>query len=60
MKDVREKFSGVNEDDFEEDVPIRRSGKDMKLNNREIDEMAASMYEFLYGGDTSLDIESVF
>lgn len=59
MKDVREKYSGVSEDDFDEDVPIRRSGKDMKLQDKEIDEMASSMYEFLYGGDSGMDLESV-
>lgn len=60
MKDVREKYTEVGEDDFDDEVGIRRHGKDMKLDDKDIDDMATSMYEFLYGSEANLDLDSVF
>lgn len=61
MKDVREKYAGVTDDDFDGgDMELRRTGKASKLNEeKEIDELAGSMYEFLYGSDSSFDIENI-
>lgn len=60
MKDVREKYSGVSDEDFDGDVEIRRQGKAAKLNkDDEIDDLAASMYEFLYASDSNFDLESI-
>lgn len=55
MKDVREKYTDVTEDDFDPDVEIRRQGRHMK-NNENLDELAVSLYDFLYGNDSELDI----
>lgn len=59
MKDVRDKFGGEEELDTETDFrTLSRAGRGMKLdgddsdkNSKEMDneELAASMYDFLYG-----------
>lgn len=63
MKDVREKYAGVTEDDFESgDVELRRTGRQGKAlmsENDEVDNMAASMYEFLYASDSGFDIDGI-
>jgi len=59
MKDVREKYSGVSEDDFEGDIEFRRTGRGMKLQENEIDDLANSMYEFLYGSDSGFELDSL-
>lgn len=63
MKDVREKFSGVTEDDFEGEMDFRRTGKSVNLSGdeteREIDAMANTMYEFLYASESGFDIEGL-
>ncbi|KAL1513383.1 hypothetical protein ABEB36_002802 [Hypothenemus hampei] len=66
MKDVREKYAGVTDDDFDGgDVELRRTGrqgKATKLGNdqeKEIDDLAASMYEFLYTSDSGFDIDGI-
>lgn len=61
MKDVREKYAGVADDDFDGgDMELRRTGKASKLaEDKEVDELASSMYEFLYGSDSSFDIENI-
>ncbi|CAG9768984.1 unnamed protein product [Ceutorhynchus assimilis] len=64
MKDVREKYAGVADDDFESgDVELRRTGREGKLMNsdkeKEVDDLAASMYEFLYASDSGFDIDGI-
>lgn len=60
MKDVREKYAGVGDEDLDDDVEIRRQGKDMKFEkDGEMDSLATDIYEFLYGSDTSLDLDSL-
>ncbi|KAG5896396.1 hypothetical protein JTB14_009601 [Gonioctena quinquepunctata] len=62
MKDVREKFNGVADDEL--DADFRRTGKAMDFSTneseKEIDDLAASMYEFLYASDSSLDVDEFF
>lgn len=59
MKDVREKYSGVADDDFDGgDMELRRTGKATKID-ADVDELASSMYEFLYGSDSNFDIENI-
>lgn len=62
MKDVREKYAGVAEDDFDGgDMELRRTGKASQFAaDKEVDELASSMYEFLYGSDSNFDIENIF
>ncbi|XP_017777220.1 PREDICTED: uncharacterized protein LOC108563138 [Nicrophorus vespilloides] len=65
MKDVREKFSGdadVDEDDDVDNVEFRRTGKAAKVqgSNAEIDYLASSMYDFLYGSENNLDLDNLF
>lgn len=63
MKDVREKYAGVADDDFESgDVELRRTGRRGKAGNdqdKEVDDLAASMYEFLYASDSGFDIDGI-
>ncbi|XP_066155467.1 uncharacterized protein [Euwallacea fornicatus] len=60
MKDVREKYAGVSDDDFEgSDVELRRTGRKMDSQEKEIDTLAASMYEFLYASDSGFDIDGI-
>ncbi|KAK9879761.1 hypothetical protein WA026_006823 [Henosepilachna vigintioctopunctata] len=60
MKDVREKYVGVSDDELDEDVEIRRQGKSAQDGNEaEIDALATNVYEFLYASDPSLDIENI-
>ncbi|XP_018571112.1 uncharacterized protein LOC108910840 isoform X2 [Anoplophora glabripennis] len=61
MKDLRQKYGNVDEEELEDDdLEIRRQGKDMKLTStKEIDELAASVYEFLYSGDGGFDIDGL-
>lgn len=58
LKDIRERYDGLEE--YESDVEFGRRGKAMKApSDGEIDDMAASMYEFLYSssnGEQDLDI----
>lgn len=62
MKDLRHKYGSVDEDELEDDeLEIRRQGKDMKFPaDKEIDELAASVYEFLYSSDSSFDVDGLF
>lgn len=64
MKDVREKFSGVADEELDTEMDLRRTGKATKLppneSEKEIDDLAASMYEFLYASDSSFDAEELF
>lgn len=61
MKDVREKYAGVTDDDFDAgDMELRRTGKAAKMaEDKEVEELAGSMYEFLYGSDSNFDIENI-
>lgn len=60
MKDVREKYAGVADDDFDgSDMELRRTGKASKIDSENVDELASSMYEFLYGSDSNFDIENI-
>lgn len=62
MKDVREKFSGVSDDELDGEMDLRRTGKANKTpdNDKELEEMASVMYEMLYTSDSSLDTEALF
>lgn len=64
MKDVREKFSGVDDEELDTDMDLRRAGKAAKLppneTEKEIDELASSIYEFMYASDSSFDAEELF
>lgn len=62
MKDVREKFSGVSDDELDGEMDLRRTGKAAKTpeNERELEEMASAMYDFLYTSDTGLDDDGFF
>ena len=60
MKDVREKFAGVADDDFDgEGVEFRRTSRAAKNSQDDLDKMADSVYDFLYGGEQTIDIDSV-
>lgn len=60
MKDVREKYAGVTDEDLDDDVEIRRQGKDLKSETeRDMDSLATDIYEMIYGSDTSLDLDSI-
>ncbi|RZC32779.1 uncharacterized protein BDFB_007256 [Asbolus verrucosus] len=61
MKDVREKYTGVTDEEFDSDVELRRTGKARNLpkSEFEINELASSMYEFLYGTESEINIDSV-
>lgn len=61
MKDVREKYAGVTEDDFDGgDIELRRTGKAARMEeDKDVEELAGSMYEFLYGSDSSFEIENI-
>ncbi|GLV37913.1 hypothetical protein CBL_06385 [Carabus blaptoides fortunei] len=59
MKDVRERFSGNGDDNMDEpEVEIRRTAKAEGMEDREIDHLASSVYEFLYGSD-SMDFDAI-
>lgn len=64
MKDVREKFSGVSDEELDGDLELRRTGKDMKFPNvneeKDIDALEASMYEFLYASDSNIELDGFF
>lgn len=62
MKDLKQKYGSVDEEELEDDdLELRRQGKDMKMPaNKEIDELAASVYQFLYSGDSDFDIDGLF
>lgn len=62
MKDLRQKYGSVDEEELEDDeLEIRRQGKDMKFpRNKEIDELAATVYEFLYSGEGGFDVDALF
>lgn len=66
MKDVRDKYSGVTDEEFDSEFDLRRAGRARKLpasdeeeSNGEIDELASSIYEFLYASDSNMDIDSI-
>lgn len=63
MKDVREKYAGVTDDDFDGEVELRRTGKAKKLpgenTDQEINDLANSMYDFLYGSEASAGIDEI-
>lgn len=58
MKDVREKYTDVGDDDFESELDIKRQGRDMKDVDT-MEDLAGSMYDFLYGSDSNLDLDNV-
>lgn len=61
MKDVREKYAGVADDFDGGDMELRRTGKASKIeDDKDVEELASSMYEFLYGSDSNFDIENIF
>ncbi|GJQ82188.1 hypothetical protein Trydic_g6016 [Trypoxylus dichotomus] len=59
MKDVREKISNISEDDFDGDTEFRRTGKSMK-HDEDSDDLASTMYDFLYGTDTNFELDNMF
>lgn len=60
MKDVREKYSGISDEEFDSEMELRRNGKAMKFDKSDIDELAVSIYDFLYGTDSGVELESFF
>lgn len=62
LKDVRERYDGLEE--YEGDVDFGRRSKSMKMPQEgDVDDLAASVYEFLYSGSSSeqeLDIDGLF
>ncbi|KAK5645900.1 hypothetical protein RI129_004364 [Pyrocoelia pectoralis] len=57
MKDVREKNSGFQDDDFDgADMDIQRNAKSMRDEDDE-DDLGSSVYEYLYGSDELADID---
>lgn len=61
MKDVREKFSGVSEDELDGEMDLRRTGKATKLDNeKELEDMASAMYDLLYTSDSGFDDAGLF
>lgn len=61
MKDVREKYAGVTDEDLDGEMEIRRQGKAMKFDEteHEVNELATSMYDFLYGTESGVGIDEV-
>lgn len=57
MKDVRERFNGDNMD-TEPEIEVRRTGKMGKMDEDNMDDLASSVYEFLYGSE-SMDFDSI-
>lgn len=57
MKDVRERFNGAENIEAltEPDIQVR-TGK--KMDDDNMDDLASSVYEFLYGNE-SMDFESI-
>lgn len=62
MKDVREKYSGVSDDDLDSEMDLRRTGKASKSpdNEKELEDMASAMYDLLYTSDSGLDDDGFF
>lgn len=61
MKDVREKFSGVSEDELDGEMDLRRTGKATKFDNeKELEDMASAMYDLLYTSDSGFDEGGLF
>ncbi|CAG9863523.1 unnamed protein product [Phyllotreta striolata] len=64
MKDIREKFSGVSDEELDGDLDLRRAGKDMKFapvdEDKDEDALASAMYEFLYASDSGVDLDGLF
>lgn len=58
MKDVRERFSAEGDNMEEPEVEIRRAGKAERMENQDLDNLASSVYEFLYGSD-SMDFDAI-
>ncbi|KAJ8978177.1 hypothetical protein NQ317_009665 [Molorchus minor] len=61
MKDVREKYSEMTDDELDSDIEVRRS-KGMRMSNdseKEIEDMSDSIYEFLYASDSGFDIDGL-
>lgn len=58
---MREKYPEVGDEDFDSDMEIRRQGKSAKLpeDDSQIDELADSVYEFLYASDSSMNIDAM-
>ncbi|XP_060517912.1 uncharacterized protein LOC132696847 isoform X2 [Cylas formicarius] len=62
MKDVRDKYAGVSDDELDADMELRRQSKSTKLpsdKEKEIEDLTASMYEFLYASDGGFDIDGI-
>ncbi|VEN60864.1 unnamed protein product [Callosobruchus maculatus] len=61
MKDMREKFSGVGEEDFESDLDLRRTGRSRKFGeaDKEAEDLSNMVYEFLYASDSGVDIDAM-
>ncbi|CAH1984939.1 unnamed protein product [Acanthoscelides obtectus] len=60
MKDMREKFSGVGEEDFETDLDLRRTGRSRQIGeDKEVEDLSNIVYEFLYAGDGGVDLDAM-
>ncbi|XP_056645868.1 uncharacterized protein LOC130451094 [Diorhabda sublineata] len=61
MKDVREKFAGVSDEELDGDLDLRRAGKDIKISKAEqennVNDLESSMYDFLYSSDSNIDMD---
>ncbi|KAH0807394.1 hypothetical protein GEV33_015397 [Tenebrio molitor] len=57
MKDVREKYAGVTDEEFDNDVELRRTGKavNQSKSEKEINELVSSIFPNLQGKDFELD-----
>lgn len=60
MKDVREKYTDVADDDFEDEMELRRTGKATKIEKEDSEDLSHPMYDFLYGIDSNMDVDSLF
>nr|CAH7714287.1 unnamed protein product [Callosobruchus chinensis] len=58
---MREKFSGVGEEDFESDLDLRRTGRASKFGeaDKEAEDLSNMVYEFLYASDSGVDIDAM-
>lgn len=59
MKDIKDKISTISEEDLDNDAELRRTGKSIKYEDS-TNELAASMYDFLYGVDNGFEMDNIF
>ncbi|KAB0798692.1 hypothetical protein PPYR_09685 [Photinus pyralis] len=58
MKDIREKYSGFQDEDFDgTDMDIQRNARSMRNDEKDEDDLGSSVYEYLYGGDELGDLD---